>query len=57
MKSFKCGDLVPGCPTELQADTDEEIMKRIAAHARDDHGMDHVPPEIEDKIRASIVDR
>lgn len=57
MKAFRCGDLVPGCETVLEAETEEEILGRIADHARADHGMDHVPPEIEDKIRAAISDR
>ena len=57
MKEFRCGDLVPGCGTEIHGETEDEILERIALHARDEHGMDEVPPEVVDKIRASISDR
>jgi predicted small metal-binding protein len=55
-KEFSCGKLVPGCGTTLHGESDEEIMERIAAHARDEHGMDEVPPEVVDQIRAVIVE-
>jgi predicted small metal-binding protein len=54
MKEFKCGALVPGCAAAFEGESEEEILQRIAAHARDEHGMDEVPPEVVDKIRASI---
>jgi predicted small metal-binding protein len=57
MKEFRCGTLVPGCGAAFEGESEEEILERIASHARDEHGMDEVPPEIVDKIRASIVER
>lgn len=57
MKQFKCGDIVPGCETQFEAESDQEIMEHIAEHARDAHGMDEVPPEVEERIRAAIVER
>ena len=35
----------------------DELRRETATHARDEHGMDEVTPEIVDKIRASIVAR
>lgn len=57
MKQFKCGEIVPGCETQIEAESDQEIMEHIADHAREAHGMDEVPPEVEERIRAAIVDR
>jgi predicted small metal-binding protein len=57
MKEFKCGELVPGCETVIEAESDDEIMQQVAVHARDAHGMDEVPPEVEEKARAAIVEK
>lgn len=54
MKEFRCGDLVPGCTTTFQGESDEEILEQVAIHARDEHGMDEVPPEVVDEVRAGI---
>jgi predicted small metal-binding protein len=56
MKEFRCGELVPGCEARFEGESDEEILRRIAGHARDEHGMPEVPPEIADKIRAAIAE-
>ena len=56
MKEFRCGDLVPGCPTTFQGESEEEILQQVEVHARDEHGMDEVPPEVADEVRAGISD-
>lgn len=57
MKFFSCGELVPGCTASFEGDSEDEILEQVAVHARDEHGMDEVPPEVADQIRASITDR
>ena len=57
MKEFRCGELVPGCGAAFAAESEDEILQDIAAHARDEHGMHEVPPEIVDRILASISER
>jgi predicted small metal-binding protein len=57
MKEFRCGEVVPGCGTTFQSESEDEIFQQIAAHARDEHGMDEVPPEVVETIRAAIVER
>jgi predicted small metal-binding protein len=54
MKEFSCGAVVPGCPAMFRAPDDEGILAQVGAHARDDHGMDSVPAEIVDQVRANI---
>jgi predicted small metal-binding protein len=56
MREFRCGEIVPGCDESFQGETDDEILERVAVHAREDHGMDRVPPEVADTIRASITE-
>ena len=57
MKEFRCGVLVPGCTAAFEGESNAEILERVAVHARDEHGMDEVPPEVVDKIVASISER
>lgn len=57
MKKFRCGDVVPGCETTIQGDSEDQILEQVAEHARDEHGMDEVPPEVQEKVRASIVEQ
>jgi predicted small metal-binding protein len=57
MKQFTCGVLVPGCEAKFEAESEEEILKHVAVHAREEHGMDEVPPEIEDQIRTAITEQ
>jgi predicted small metal-binding protein len=57
MKQFRCGVLVPGCSAAFEEESESELMARIADHARDEHGMDEVPPEVVDQIRDAITER
>lgn len=54
MKEFKCGELVPGCHARFEGASDDEILEQVAVHAREEHGMDEVPPEVVEKVLASI---
>lgn len=54
MKEFRCGELVPGWDAHLAAHSNDDILEHVAVHAREEHGMDEVPPEAVDKIIASI---
>jgi predicted small metal-binding protein len=55
MKEFSCGAVVPGCSAVFRAPDDDGILIQVAAHARQDHGMEHVPPAIVEQVRAAIV--
>jgi predicted small metal-binding protein len=56
MKQFKCGELVPGCEWHIEGETEREILEGVAVHAREAHGMDEVPDEVADTVRASIME-
>lgn len=53
-KSFKCIDIGLDCGYETMAESDEEMMGKIAKHARDVHGMQTIPPEIAGKVKGAI---
>jgi predicted small metal-binding protein len=54
MKRFACGDVVPGCRASWVCSTDDEILAQVAQHARSEHGMENVPADVVDAVRAHI---
>jgi predicted small metal-binding protein len=56
VKEFACGALVPGCEHVIRGGSDDEILEQVAVHAREDHGMPEVPPEVADRIREQITE-
>jgi predicted small metal-binding protein len=56
MKEFRCGEIVPGCDTRFEGASEEEILEQVAVHAREEHGMDEVPPDVVDNVRARITE-
>jgi predicted small metal-binding protein len=55
MKTFACGDVVPGCTSTFTGPDDDAVLTRVAAHATGDHGLTTIPPELVARVRASIV--
>jgi predicted small metal-binding protein len=56
MKQFRCGDVVPGCETKIEGENEDEILAKVADHAREAHGMNEVPAEVADTVRSKITD-
>jgi predicted small metal-binding protein len=54
MKSFSCGDVVPGCQAQFVCSSEEELLAEVAQHARADHDMAEVPAEVVDAVRENI---
>tara|TARA_B100001750_G_scaffold237603_1_gene242941 strand:- start:2052 stop:2225 length:174 start_codon:yes stop_codon:yes gene_type:complete len=54
VKSFSCGAVVPQCQARFEADTEEEILQQVAAHAREAHGIDEPSPELIQQVREHI---
>ena len=57
MKRFSCAEAMPGCDATFEAPDEEGILRQGVVPAREAHGMDEVPPEVVDQIRASISER
>lgn len=52
--TLSCGDAVPGCTARFEDDNRERILEQVVAHARDDHGVQEVTPEMLAAIGANI---
>jgi predicted small metal-binding protein len=49
-----CNDVVPGCGFTATADTEGELLEKVATHAAHDHGVADVTPELAAKVKAAI---
>ena len=56
-KHIACSDVVPGCGFTASAKTEEELVKKVAAHAARDHGITEVTPELAAQVKAAIRSR
>lgn len=56
MKEIACGDLMPGCDFKAAAETEEKLLQKVAAHAKEVHGLD-VTPELVAQVKTKIRDR
>ena len=54
MKSFACGDVVPGCDATFLGADDGTILAQVADHAADSHGLTEVPAELVAAVTAAI---
>jgi len=55
-KVLKCNDLNPGCSFEARGNTDEDVLKKAAEHAKTAHKMKEIPLAVLDKARSAIRD-
>jgi predicted small metal-binding protein len=55
MKTFACGDVVPGCSARFSAADEDGILGQVAGHAAADHGIHDVTPELVQAVRDRIV--
>jgi len=54
MPSFRCRDIGMRCEFETTAKTEDELMKKIAEHARKAHNMETIPPDVMAKVKKAI---
>ena len=46
----------PRLRREVEGGSEEEILEQVAVHAREEHGMDEVRPDVVDNVRARITE-
>jgi predicted small metal-binding protein len=56
-KYIACASVVPDCPFEATAATEEELLAMVSAHAAHAHGVTEVTPELAAKVKAAIQHR
>jgi len=52
--SLACGDVVPGCASTLEAGSEDDLMAKVADHARDEHGVTEITPELADQVKGAV---
>lgn len=55
-KIIRCADLMPGCNAVVEGNDVAEVMAKAAEHAKKDHGVTTIPPEMIAKVQAAIKD-
>jgi predicted small metal-binding protein len=56
MKEFLCAAVVPDCSARFEAESEDGVVSLVVRHARDEHGMEHVPHDVLDAVRSHIRD-
>ena len=56
-KYIACAEIVPDCSFTASAATEEELLKKVVAHAARDHGITEVTPELAARVKAAIKSR
>ncbi len=56
MKSLKCSDVGFDCPAVMRAETEEEVLKQAAEHAKTVHNLSEISEQAVEKIRTLIRD-
>ena len=54
MKQFSCGDVVPGCSATFRAEDESKLFAQISRHAREDHGLTELTPDLVSKVQKNI---
>lgn len=55
-KVVRCRDVGFDCDGVVKAETEEEALKQVAAHAKAVHNIDAVPPELVEKVKKVMRD-
>ncbi|MEE8209858.1 MAG: DUF1059 domain-containing protein [bacterium] len=53
-KVVRCRDAGADCDFEARAETEEELFQLVTEHAKAEHGMEELPPEMVEKVRSLI---
>ncbi len=56
MKTLHCKDAGFDCPEVMRGETEEQVMRKAAEHARAAHNLNEISREAAEKIRTLIRD-
>jgi predicted small metal-binding protein len=56
MKVVHCRDVGFDCEGVVRAETEQEVLEQVAAHAKAVHNIETVPPEVVEKVRQVMLD-
>lgn len=52
--TLNCGDIVPDCEAVVRAESEDELLRQAAEHARDAHGMAQIDDATLSAIKGAI---
>ena len=55
-KVLKCSDVNPGCNIEIRGNSEDEVPKKAAEHAKTAQNMQNIPPDTMSKVKGAIHD-
>jgi predicted small metal-binding protein len=55
-KVLRCREVGMDCDFVARGDSEQEVLGKAAEHARKDHGMTDIPPEVLTKVKAAVHD-
>jgi predicted small metal-binding protein len=55
-KVLKCSDVTPGCNFEIRGNSEDEVLKKAAWHAKSAHNMQSMSPDVLSGVRSAIHD-
>ncbi len=55
-KSIQCSDLFPGCEFKAEADSEADLLQKVAAHAASAHGVTEITEEVLSQVKGCIRD-
>jgi predicted small metal-binding protein len=53
-KIVRCREVGVDCDFEARGETEEDVLRKCAEHARTEHNMNEIPPELAAKVRTAI---
>jgi predicted small metal-binding protein len=56
-KEMRCSDLMPGCDRVIEGKDEKEVMAKATEHARNDHNIRTMTPDLEQKVRSAIHEK
>ena len=56
-KEMRCSDLMPGCDKVIEGRDEKEVMAKAAEHARRDHDIQDMTPDLQEKVRGAIHEK
>lgn len=54
-KMLRCGTVFPGCNYVMHGETVADVLAKVADHARENHGIDHISDDFRTKIAAHVT--
>jgi predicted small metal-binding protein len=53
-KVIRCREVGVDCDFEARGETEQEVLNKCVEHGRSAHGIQELPPELAEKVRAAI---